>query len=148
MKHLFNLRDVEELKARVRRLEPGITPKWGSFNPHRMLCHLSDQIEYALEIKGNSHFKKEGPPMFIRKLVRLYMPMPKGKIKTDPDMLVTQPGEWEQDKDRMLTLIDCFSNANDTEDWPVHPFFGPLKGLDWARLTWRHVDHHLRQFGV
>ena len=29
-----------------------------------------------------------------------------------------------------------------------HPVFGPLTHQQWGIFVWRHVDHHLRQFGV
>jgi hypothetical protein len=29
-----------------------------------------------------------------------------------------------------------------------HPFFGPLTPDQWAILMYKHLDHHLRQFGV
>ena len=29
-----------------------------------------------------------------------------------------------------------------------HPFFGPLKPQQWAILMYKHLDHHLRQFGA
>jgi hypothetical protein len=30
----------------------------------------------------------------------------------------------------------------------VHPIFGKLSQGDWLTWGYRHVDHHLRQFGV
>ncbi|MEP6513238.1 MAG: DUF1569 domain-containing protein [Parafilimonas sp.] len=27
-----------------------------------------------------------------------------------------------------------------------HPFFGKLKAEEWRTLTYKHLDHHLRQF--
>jgi hypothetical protein len=29
-----------------------------------------------------------------------------------------------------------------------HAFVGRLTGEEWARMQFKHVDHHLRQFGV
>ncbi len=29
-----------------------------------------------------------------------------------------------------------------------HPFFGNLNSEEWDTLNWKHLDHHLRQFGV
>ena len=29
-----------------------------------------------------------------------------------------------------------------------HPFFGPMTEEEWDTLQWKHLDHHLRQFGV
>ena len=33
-------------------------------------------------------------------------------------------------------------------DGNVHPFFGRLSGKQWGETQYKHVDHHLRQFGV
>ena len=29
-----------------------------------------------------------------------------------------------------------------------HPFFGELTFEEWDKLQWKHLDHHLRQFGA
>ncbi|MGH9801334.1 MAG: DUF1569 domain-containing protein, partial [Blastocatellia bacterium] len=31
---------------------------------------------------------------------------------------------------------------------PEHPAFGKLSTKDWGALTYKHMDHHFRQFGV
>lgn len=31
---------------------------------------------------------------------------------------------------------------------PVHPAFGRMRRADWGIWAWRHLDHHLRQFGA
>jgi hypothetical protein len=30
----------------------------------------------------------------------------------------------------------------------VHPMFGKMTADQWGRSMWKHLDHHLRQFGV
>jgi len=30
----------------------------------------------------------------------------------------------------------------------VHAFFGSLTGAEWGVSTYKHLDHHLRQFGA
>ena len=148
MKDMFDKDLVSEMKKRVEKLTPDSVPRWGKFTVHQMLCHLIDQMSYAFGLKEEETEIIKGPPMFLRTFIRLYIPMPKGKVKTIPAMLETQPDEWEKDKQEVIRLMEDFSKNSKKENWPVHPFFGKLTGRDWARLVWRHSSHHLSQFGV
>ncbi|MCX6583262.1 MAG: DUF1569 domain-containing protein [Candidatus Aminicenantes bacterium] len=148
MKNLFNEIHLEEMKARVEKLDSESVARWGKFSVQRMVCHLLDNLEYALGITEGKTEAAAGPPMFIRHLIRLYIPFPKGKIRTSPGMLKRQPGEWEKDKRGVIELLDQFLENRDKEPWPIHPFFGRLSGPAWSRLIWRHFNHHLSQFGV
>jgi hypothetical protein len=148
MKNMFDKVLVSEMKKRVERLTPNAVSRWGKFTVHQMLCHLMDQMSYALGRKEEATEVVKGPPMFLRTFIRLYIPMPKGKINTSPVMLETQPGEWEKDKAQVIRLMEDFLKNSGKENWPIHPFFGRMNGRDWARLAWRHNNHHLSQFGV
>jgi hypothetical protein len=148
MKNLFNEVHLEEMKARIEKLNIECVPLWGKFSVQGMVCHLIDWSEYALGITEGVKEVVPGPPMFIRSLFRLYVPFPKGKVKTGPAMLKTQPGEWEKDRQRLIELLNQIRENRDKKTWPIHPFFGPLTGPAWARLGWRHNNHHLNQFGV
>lgn len=94
----------------------------GKFNAHQMLCHLQDQMSYALGIKKEDKERLKGPPMFIRHMLRLFLPWPKGKVQTLPSMLETQPEEWEKDKAKVLKLMDSFADVTEKAYWPHHPF--------------------------
>jgi hypothetical protein len=148
MKSMFNKDDVEAMKARVEKLDFQAPARWGSFNAHGMICHLTDALKYPLGMIKEVKELEKGPPMFIRHLLRLYVPIPKARVQANPVMLTTKPAEWEKDKALLLELIDRFLENRDKEEWPRHSFFGPLKGIDWAKVTVRHMNHHLSQFGV
>lgn len=47
-----------------------------------------------------------------------------------------------------LRLLDEFGSRSIDAAWPDSAFLGPMKGHDWSRLQAKHVDHHLKQFGV
>jgi hypothetical protein len=68
---------------------------------------------------------------------------------TDPIYVVSDPQDFEAERSRLATRIDQVvqRGAAKTEGM-VHPFFGRLSGDQWGRLTYKHLDHHLRQFGV
>jgi hypothetical protein len=57
----------------------------------------------------------------------------------------TQVESFQKDKDNLLKLISKVSKSNNLE---IHPFFGQLSKNEWGILIYKHLDHHLRQFGV
>ena len=60
-------------------------------------------------------------------------------------MLTTQPSSWEEDAARFESLLSRLVNA---EQVFPHPAFGGLSHSQWGVLAAKHIDHHLRQFGV
>ncbi len=70
---------------------------------------------------------------------------PPGKIKTAPAMLSTQPTSWADD----CAVFEALVHRLDASPGGApHPTFGPLTKSEWGQLGWKHIDHHLRQFGV
>ncbi len=69
--------------------------------------------------------------------------------QTDKSVLVTDERDFAAEKQRLLESIDRFVTGG-PESCSRHPhfFFGPLTPDEWASLTYQHLDHHLRQFGV
>lgn len=121
---------------------------WGRMDAHRMVCHLADQLRIALgDIKAES---RPGLLRFrpLRQILVYWLPWPKGKIPTAPEMLTTAPSAWDHDVNALHMLIDRFGTRNPSAAWAVHPAFGPLSGREWGVLCWKHLDHHLRQFGA
>ena len=56
----------------------------------------------------------------------------------------TALAEWERDTAELLRRIE---NCHELRTFPPHPIFGPLTLAEWGVWGFRHVDHHLRQFG-
>ncbi len=148
MRSIFNRNDVEQLTERIRSVRFDSKAKWGSFTGHQMICHLQDTLKYTLGQMEAVKNVSAGPPMFLRKIIGLYIPIPRAKAETAPQMLQTQPENWETDLKSVTDLLALFPESTDKTDWPMHPFFGDLDGKTLARINFRHIDHHLRQFGV
>jgi len=53
------------------------------------------------------------------------------------------------ERERLRGLIERFTAAGPAGG-TMHPhsFFGRLTPEEWATLMYKHLDHHLRQFGV
>lgn len=146
MKSMHDIATMAGMKARVEKLDHQSAALWGKFDIHGMICHLQDTLKYSLGINEAATGLEKGPPMFLRHLLRLYAPIPKGKIQTNPRFLTSKPEAWDKDKALLLELMDKFLAAREQKEWPMHPFFGPLDGLAWGKIMWRHTNHHLCQF--
>ena len=143
---LFDERAVAAMQKRLARLSADSVPRWGSFTAVRMVGHLVKVMDYALHHEDKIDVIP-GPPMFIRHLLRLYLPWPKG-APTRKEMLETDTESLAEAVEQASSLLDEFTRSADKPDWPVHPFFGQLDGKDWAKLMYRHNNYHLKQFGV
>lgn len=112
-----------------------------------MLTHLIDSLRQMLgEIQAASRRGILRWPL-IKPLVMYWLPWPKGKVKGSPELFRTLPTTWNADLDTFASLLDRF--ATDTGlSWPEHPAFGPMTHESWGRFSYRHIDHHLRQFGA
>ena len=148
MPSMFDPNVRQDFKNRIRRLQPDGQRRWGRMNVHQMICHLADQLRMTL---GEIQSRRVASPLsnpLVRRLVIDVLPWPKGRIQGPPEAFVTSPGEWQRDVSVLLDLLDRFGGSASRKDWPPHPMFGNLGGPLWSRLTCRHFDHHLKQFGV
>jgi hypothetical protein len=60
----------------------------------------------------------------------------------------TAPRDFEVDRELLRALIRELACQENVGRWPRHPYFGQLNGRMWADVTAKHINHHLRQFGV
>jgi hypothetical protein len=144
---LFDSAAREQILARVDRLTPDRKPLWGQMDAGRMVAHVTDQLRAGL---GELPCAPRNTPMknaIIKRLVIYVMPFPKG-LPTAPEMLSTVPATWDADVAALRLALDRFGARDPKTAWPEHPAFGRLTGKLWGVLSWRHMDHHLRQFGV
>ena len=150
MKNLFDAARVEEVKERTAQLRPDSERVWGKMNPAQALAHCSKGMEWAV---GDSI-----PPRMLlgRILGRIVKPMVfrndepmRRNSPTAKDLVVQDERNLGTERERLCGLIERFAAAG-PEGCTSHPhsFFGRLTPEEWATLMYKHLDHHLRQFGV
>ena len=147
MKSLFNPRDHRELQDRVQRLRTDQTPQWGRMSTVQMVAHLADSLRMAsgeLEVAAKKVPFRYSP---LKEFVLYVLPIPKG-LPTSPELIARKPGDFTAEvadlRDQLNGLVQRGAEALA----PEHPAFGRLSARQWGVLIYRHMDHHLRQFGV
>jgi hypothetical protein len=147
IKSLFDATARKDIIDRINKLTPGSKALWGKMNVSQMLAHVQMPIGIAYgthQPKGSFLLRLIGP-LFKSKL---WNETPyKQSLPTDPTFIMTgSDKDFEKEKQQLLNMIDRFSDSTIVGE--RHPIFGKLTKENWSKATWKHLDHHLRQFGV
>ena len=147
MKSLWQEPVREEVAGRLGRVAPDARPAWGRMTAPQMVAHVTDAMRMAFgELPTKSkRLPLRYPP--LKQLVVYWLPFPKSS-PTAPELLARAPGDWDAEIRDCRTLVERFATEPPTHQWPEHPAFGTLTAEQWGVLAYRHLDHHLRQFGV
>ncbi|MFQ5525566.1 MAG: DUF1569 domain-containing protein [Thermoanaerobaculia bacterium] len=146
MKSLNNERDRREIRERIESLEPSCKPLWGRMNATEMLAHCSAQLRMSW---GEIECKPKQSPLGrlpLKQALVYFAPWPKG-APTAPELIRADAENWVVETAKLFDLIERFPAEIEFTSVP-HPIFGTLSKRAWGRLGYRHLDHHLRQFGV
>ena len=150
MKDIFDYQTIEELKTRVDQLNSNSQARWGKMNVYQMLKHCTENERLMLR---QTTFKR----LFIGRLfgqmalksnIKDDAPLDKNS-PTHPKLKFTGNGDIEQQKQAWMELLDAYPTMN-AKDYAtfIHPFFGKMNSEQVGRLAYKHIDHHLRQFGA
>lgn len=151
IRNIFTKVVTDELIARIEKLNPQTQPIWGKMNVAQMLAHCCVSYELVYEIE---RFPKPGRIMkFIIQLLAKSQvvgekPYPKNG-RTAPVFLITDEREFEKEKERLTGyLIKTQKLGESYFDGRESLSFGKLSTVEWNNLFYKHLDHHLMQFGV
>ena len=148
MKTLFVDSHRDAILSRLAALAADSVPKWGRMDVAQMLTHCARATEVATgdrQLKQRLLGKILGP--FVRSAVLGDRPF-KPNGPTDASFIVEDQRDFDTERARLRDVLERVSRAGaDEAQTHVHVFFGRLTGDEWGRLIYKHLDHHLRQFG-
>ena len=136
--------------ARLQRLTAATRPQWGKMNAGQMLAHLN--VAYDIEtgtqpVKTNFVLR-----WFLSKFVKDQVVGPKPYPKngrTAPVFKITDERDFTRERDKLIGHLRRVSdNGASYYAGKDNPSFGKLTAEEWSTLFQKHLDHHLRQFGV
>ena len=149
MHSLFDPADRQSVLGRLERLESSAERQWGKMGAAQMLAHCSAAMEAAT---GETPRKQALIGKIFAPFVRssLLGEKPFGRNSpTDPTFIVTDERDFEAEKRRLTRLVAVFCESGpEKASAQTHSFLGRLRGEEWGVMMYKHLDHHLRQFGA
>lgn len=144
---IFDPAARDALLERLAGLTPDAKAQWGTMTAPQMVCHLADSLRVGMGDVPTRSTKGPLANPVARWLLAYVVPFPKGKAKTAPEMLLTQPSNWRDDLSTARELLLAAARRGPDGTWAVHPAFGTVSGKLYGVFIHKHFDHHLRQFG-
>ncbi len=147
MKSLFDADAYSEIRSRLDSLNENSERLWGKMSAGQMVHHCQGPFNIMLGkndygMKPNwlakVFFKKS---LYNDKLWRKNLP-------TAKFLKETEPRDFVQEKAVLESLLTEFESRKDQAEWDPHPGFGYFTKQQWGQMQYKHLDHHLRQFGV
>jgi hypothetical protein len=149
MKSLFDKAAYDEIMNRINSLTPASQRIWGKMEVSQMMAHCKEAFKVPLS-------DKKYPSILMGTLLgwmmksKLYNESPWGRnLPTAPNFLIKDQREFDKEKKELTDLINEFYTRGEGNvgKFP-HPFFGKLTQEQWGKSMYKHLDHHLTQFGV
>lgn len=148
MGSILNDDDRATICRRIESVTNASVPRWGQMDARAMLTHLKQSALMALgELPVASKSKRAFQVFPIKHLILHVVPFPKG-APTAPELLAPDEAPVEAIRSELVSLVKRIGTGPREGFGPVHPLFGRLSFREWGVATYKHTDHHLRQFGA
>lgn len=145
-------KDVSDgLIDRINKLTPESQRIWGKMDVAKMLGHCC--VSYEMIYEPDKHPK----PNFIFGIILKYFvkgvvtgekPLKKNS-PTGPQFIISDERDFQRERGRLIGFIERTQELGESEfDGKVSASFGVLTSKQWSNMLYKHLDHHLTQFGV
>ena len=146
MKTILDKKTRDERIDRINTLTEKNNPEWGRMNVYQMIKHC---VAWEEMIAAKKKFRQTFPGRLFGKIALRSMISNDNPVKhnmpTLPELKITgSTGDVESEKRKWIALIEHNALAPNPDF--VHPFFGKMTVEEIGLLTYKHTDHHLRQF--
>lgn len=150
MNNMFTKEVTDEIIARIEKLNSDSQPNWGKMSVAQMLAHccVSYEMVYTDKHPKPNVFTRFILKLFVKNVVVSEKPYSKNG-RTAPQFLISDKKEFNAEKTRLVDYINKTQKLGEKEfEGKESNSFGNLTSKEWNNLFYKHLDHHLRQFGV
>lgn len=148
--NIFTAQVSADIINRINKLTPATQALWGKMNVGQMLAHSNVTYEMIFEDK---HAK---PNFLVRFVLKMFV---KSKVvneapyqqggPTAPQFVITDERDFEKEKIRLIDYINRVQQMGENVfDGKESHSFGVLNKTEWNNMMYKHLNHHLSQFGV
>jgi hypothetical protein len=141
---------TEELFRRIDNLNSKSPSLWGKMTVGQMFSHCAIPYEQILGLNTLQ------PSLFMRIILKLFLKKSmvnevpyKQNLPTAPSFIRTEQYDVEKEKERLKGYVKSIQELG-AEKLAATPSLslGMLTATEWNNLLYKHIDHHLKQFGV
>lgn len=150
MTNLLDAPTAEAIKTRLRTLRADSPRQWGTMTAPQAVAHCVESMKMAVDdVRPKRMFAGYLFGPVVRRLALGNEAPMRRNSPTSPDLVIRNDRDLNAERDRLIALIDRFvAGGRDACTKHPHTFFGPLTPEQWGELMYKHLDHHLRQFGA
>lgn len=147
---IFNAEIANQVVQRINQLTPSSQPIWGTMSVDKMLAHCNVTYEMVydnIHPKPNAFFK-----FILKNFIKSKVVSEQGyanNSRTAPQFIITDSKNFEAEKQRLINYIqktqalgEAYFNNKESHS------FGKLTATEWNNMFYKHLNHHLTQFGV
>ena len=149
MKNLFQPDAVDEVISRIDKLQPAAQRQWGKMDVAQMMAHCSAALDMA---SGRLVRPRVLIGRLIGSLIRPIYSNDKPLSRnspTDKRLVISGPRDFSSEQEQLKARVRQFHQGGEAQCTKhPHPFFGAITPHEWSTGMYKHLDHHLRQFGA
>ena len=148
--NIFEKKVADQVIDRINKLQETFTPNWGKMGVAEMLahCNVTYEMTYTDMHPKPNFLVKLMLKGFVKKAVTSETPYPKNS-RTAPVFLIKDSRDFETEKKRLVDHINKTNQLGAKHfDQKESHSFGPLSSEEWNNMFYKHLEHHLNQFGV
>ncbi len=147
MKSIFDETVYQEILSRIDNLQETTEGQWGKMTVAQMLWHCQFPLRIAIENKKPKGSGNIFAKLFFKKALYNDRPWRKN-LPTAPALKAKETKNFASEKHMLKKLVTDCHNVRHRETWNAHPLFGAFTPQQWGQVQFKHLDHHLTQFGV
>jgi hypothetical protein len=148
--NIFTKEISDTIIQRIESLSPATQPKWGKMSVAQMLAHCNVTYEMIYDDihPAPNAVMKFILKAFIKNKVTSETPYAHNS-KTAPQFLMKDAKDFNAEKQRLFSYINKTQQMGENHfDGKLSHSFGKLTKTEWNNMLYKHLDHHLTQFGV
>ena len=149
--NIFEREVADGVIGRIGLLTADAERVWGKMDVGRMLGHLNVSFEMIYE--PEKHPKAKFPislilRYFVKGVVVGEKPLRRGS-PTAPQFIMKSDKDFEAERTRLIEYINRTVELGETHfDGREYVSFGVLTKTQYSNMFYKHIDHHLQQFGA
>jgi len=150
MENIFKTEVNQGIIDRINKLTPETKMLWGKMDVAQMLahCNVTYEMVYTDKHPKISGVKKFFVKLLVKPLVTGNKPYKKN-THTAPQFIILEKKNFEEEKTRLIGYLQKTQELGESYFEGLESLsFGNLSASEWNMMFYKHLDHHLNQFGV